>query len=202
MWSQVNTIGNSNATVGAVPSNLGLAHIIAAYVPASGYNSGYYSTFDSACDGVGPIADPDPNISKLLAGGVYFDIDRTQLGVTENLLLNLTFLPLGQVNNSPNSAPLSSADEAVFRIHLVQTGQSQSTLQSALQPRYLEYTGNSSFPEIVQDLSVVTPPTGEPRTEQVVIPLSANSNIDRIRVERYSGTAILIDASLFRMGQK
>ena len=119
--------------------------MIAAYVPASGYSTGYYSTYDSSCDGVGPIASPDPNQSKLLAGGVYFDIDRTQLGANENLLLNLTFIPLGPSNDSPNSTTLSQSDQAVFRIHLVQTGQIASQLQSVVQPRFLTYPATRAF---------------------------------------------------------
>ena len=49
-------------------------------------------------------------------------------------------------------------------------------------------------------------PFGETRTygqiaqEQIFIPLSTDPNIDRIRIERYSGSGLLIDASLYRLG--
>ena len=45
------------------------------------------------------------------------------------------------------------------------------------------------------------PPTsGGARQEQLLLPISIDPGIDRIRIERYSGSAILIDATIFRMG--
>jgi hypothetical protein len=71
-----------------------------------------------------------------------------------------------------------------------------------IQPRMYTYDNSSNFPEIIQNLSYLSPPIGQPRTEQVLIPLNSNPGIDRIWIERFSGTAILVNAALFRMGQK
>jgi hypothetical protein len=197
-WTQVSTFGN-NAT--GVPNLAdGLANFSALYVPNQGYGTGYYSMFDSSCIGSGPIDSPDPLQNKLYAGGVYFDIDRTQLGTYENLILNLTFLPLGPTNQSPTINTMTSADTAVFQVDLVTTGQSNSALEAVLQPRFLTYTDNNEFPTVVQTLSVLAPPTGQIRQEQMLIPLSVNPSIDRIHIKRVSGSGILIDASLFRLG--
>jgi len=197
-WTPVNVFGNNPTDVPGLANGLGF--FSALYIPATGYNTGFYSMFDSSCIGSGPIASTDPLQNKLLAGGVYFDIDRTQLGTYENLILNLTFVPLGQGSQSPNVGSMTAADEAVFRVDLVTTGQSNSTLEGVLQPRFLTYTDNTQFPVVVQTLDVLAPPTGQVRQEQLLIPLSVNPAIDRIRIERVSGSGILIDASLFRMG--
>ncbi len=197
-WNQVNIFGNNYNAVPGLANGLGFFSAI--MVPSEGYNTGYYSMFDSSCIGSGPIASADPLQNKTLAGGVYFDIDRTQLGTYENLLLNITYLPLGQGNLSPNIDNMTSGDEAVFRVHLVATGQSQSTLEAVLQPRFLTYADNSEFPEVVQTLAVLAPPTGQIHQEQLLLPISVNPSIDRIRIERVSGSGILIDASLFRLG--
>ncbi len=195
-WSKINVFGNLPSSGPAS----GLAHSTSVFVPASGYNTGYYTTDDRACVGAGPIASPDASISKLLAGGAYIDIDRTQLGANENLILNLTFLPLGASNIGSDQNYLNSDQAAVFRINLVKTSQSGDTIRLESQPRYLTYASTQQFPTLVQNLSLVSPPTGQIRQEQVYIPLSADPSIDRIRIERYSGNAILIDASIYRLG--
>ncbi len=193
-WTQVNTIGNAVST--GTPSGTGLAHMVAAYIPSTGYNTGYYSTFNSSCTNEGPAN------NGLNGGGAYFDIDRTQLGPNENLLLNLTFIPLGSSNEGPNSTALTTADNAQFNIYLVATGLSASSLESAQQPRYYTYYDSLSYPAVVQTLSVISPPTGQLKQEQILIPLTDNPDIDRIRVERATGSAILIDAAIYRMGYK
>jgi hypothetical protein len=199
-WRSITTFGNSIDDESQVPPQTGLGFFSGIYIPSNGYNTGYYSMFDSSCVGAGPISSPDPTVNKTLAGGVYIDIDRSQLGENENLLLNLTFLPLSQGNLSSNATQLSSSDEALFKVHLVKTGQSSDVLKGILQPRFLSYTANSSYPETVQTLAVLAPPTGQVRQEQLYIPLSTDPDIDRIRIERVSGSGILVEASLFRLG--
>jgi hypothetical protein len=170
-------------------------------VPPAGYSTGYYSMFDNACKNANPVLYADPELSKENAGGVYIDIDRGQLGPNENLLLNVTFLPLGSSNLKPDGMRLSDKESAVLEVHLIKTGQTQDALQTTQQPRYVRYADQQAlFPEIVQRLSVLSPPTGEVRQEQILIPLSTDPLIDRIRIQRRSGSAILIDASVFRMG--
>ncbi len=200
-WSQITLFGNSIDIPAQTPPYSGLANAASVLIPSTGYNTGFYTTFDNVCANTGPIASADPTVSKLLSGGAYFDIDRTQLGSNENLILNLTFIPLGIKNTEPNLASLSTTEQAVFRIHLIKTNEATAVLQQRLQPRDLLYSSTDQYPEIAQNITVLTPPVGQIRQEQVYIPLSFNSTIDRIRIERYSGNAILINASLYRLGQ-
>ena len=171
------------------------------YIPASGYNTGYYSVLDSSCVGSGPIASDDDAINKLLAGGIYFDIDRSKLGAKENLILHLTMFSLGNGVQAPDNQLLTANDNPIFKVHLMSIGQNTATLQGVNQPRYFSYSDNNLFPGIAKSISIVAPGPGQLQEEQIVVPLSIDPTIDRIRIERYSGSAILIDASLFRLSQ-
>jgi hypothetical protein len=199
-WSLKTIFGNSLAVPGSLPPAGGLGHAASVYVPPAGFNTGYYSMFDSACVSEGPLQSSDPTVNSLLAGGAYFDIDRTQLGALENLILNVTIFPLGSVNQSSSLGQITFSDDSLFRVHLIHTGQTGDAIRQVLQPRYISYADTAVYPETVQTLSILAPPTGQITQEQILIPLSADPGIDRIRIERYSGSAILIDASLFRMG--
>ena len=201
-WRRKTIFGNNPAITTQVPPTSGLAHAAAVFVPATGYNTGYYSMFDNSCANAGPILDGDPSVNKLLAGGAYIDLDRSQLAAGDNLLMNLTYLPLGITNQHPDGARFTAAESAQFKIHLVKTGRDLSFILAALQPRYYSYSDTHQFPQIVQTLSVLAPPTGEVRQEQIVLPISMDPGIDRIRIERYSGSAILIDATVFRLRAK
>ena len=202
LWREKTTFGNSPTITTQTPPTNGISHAAAVYIDSSGYNTGYYTTIDSSCAKAGPIASSDDNFSKLLAGGVYIDIDRSELGPNENLLLNLTYYPLGTSNNSPSGGNFTSNESAIFRIHLMKTGYVEAVLQSILQPRHLYYANEEEFPQTVKTLNVLAPPTGVVRQEQMIVPISIDSGIDRIRIERYSGSAILIDATIMRMGYK
>lgn len=201
VWIRKTIFGNSIDSATTEPPLTGLAHAAAVALPASGYNTGYYSFFDDRCENANPIITGDPVISRENAGGVYFDIDRSKLGENENLLLHVTFIPLGTAQLRPDGARITQKESAVLEVHLVKTAESQATLQNTLQPRYVQYADTQNqYPQVVQRLAVMSPPTGEIRQEQIVIPLTQNSQIDRIRINRQSGSAILIDASLYRMG--
>ncbi|MBL7716532.1 MAG: hypothetical protein JNL01_13790 [Bdellovibrionales bacterium] len=201
VWVKKTVFGNSIDATTTQPPLTGVAHAAAVSLPASGYNTGYYSFFDDRCTNANPVITGDPLLSRENAGGVYFDIDRSKLGASENLLLHLTFIPLGTRNLRPDGARITQKESAVMEVHLVRTGESQSTLINTLQPRYVQYAETqSSYPQVVNRLAVMSPPTGEIRQEQIVIPLTQSPDIDRIRINRQSGSAILIDASLYRMG--
>jgi hypothetical protein len=204
-WSKITIYGNSIDIAAQAPPFSGLSQASAVYVSSSGLNSGYYSMFDHSCEKAGPIFSSDPAVNKLGAGGVYFDIDRSVMGEQENILLTITFIPLGP-NNLQSSAGIADAllgdDSALFRIHLVKTGSTGDDLRRVFQPRYLTYADTNAYPEVVKTLAILAPPTGEVRQEQILIPLAMDPNIDRIRIERYSGSAVLIDASLYRLGAR
>jgi hypothetical protein len=199
-WRQITIFGNSTEIITALPPQTSIGLAASVFIPPTGYNTGYYSMFDDQCVGQGPFAGSDALTSKQFAGGAYIDVDRTVLGERENLLLNLTYLPMGTKNQRPDGQLYSREESAFFKIHLISTGETQSQLQAALQPRHLWYTSETEYPKIVNTIDVLAPPDGSPRTDQIVIPLGIDSTIDRIRIERVSGSAILIDAALFRMG--
>lgn len=201
-WQPITIFGNSTVIQSQLPPTTGLANAASVFIPATGYNSGYYSMFDDQCANEGPIASADPSLNKLLAGGAYIDIDRTQLGANENLLLNITYLPMGTNNLNPDDTLVTTAETAVFRVHLIKTGQTQQQLEGALQPRYMGYSDTQEYPETVQSLSVMAPPSGQIAQEQVMVPITVDPGIDRIRIERYSGSGILLDAAVYRMGTK
>ncbi|MGK5083687.1 hypothetical protein WDW37_10320 [Bdellovibrionota bacterium FG-1] len=202
-WKPITTFGNSFDVPTQAPPETGLSHAASVFIPSTGYNTGYYTLMDNACEKEGPIANGDPAINKLLAGGAYIDIDRNALGANENLLLTLTFLPLGTKNLRPDGQAFTHSESAVFKVHLIKTGQTADVLQSIQQPRHLAYADSiTQYPEVAQSLSIIAPPTGQIMQEQVLIPLSMDPGIDRIRIERYSGSGILLDASVFRMGSK
>ncbi|MBI2711703.1 MAG: hypothetical protein HYX41_02405 [Bdellovibrio sp.] len=202
-WSQVSQFANSSAsTSDNRPPTTGVAHAAGVFIPSSGFNTGYYTMFDQACVGSGPIASNDATINKLLVGGAYFDIDRSQLAANENLILNLTFLPLGPNNQGPDQSFLAAGDTAVFRVNLIRTGQSGDLIRQLLQPRDFTYASTDIYPQVAQKIAVVAPPNGQIRQEQILIPLSVDPAIDRIHVERYSGSGVLIDATLMRMGPR
>jgi len=201
-WQKKKTSGNNVSNAMQAPPSTELGFASAIYLPASGYNTGYYSMFDSYCAKAGPVASQDPEISKLLAGGAYIDIDRTALGPRENLLLNLTYMPLGTRQRKPSGEAFTLPESAIFKVHLVRTNQLPEALRRVLQPRHFTYSDSNNYPQVIQTLSVMAPPTGSVVQDQLVIPLGLDPGIDRIRIERYSGSAILLEAALYRMGYK
>jgi hypothetical protein len=199
-WAQKTVFGNSFDNSATAPPTGGLAFAASAFIPSQGYNSGYYSLFDQACTNQGPIGVTDPTVNKLLAGGVYIDLDRTQMGASENLVLNLTYLPMSPANLRPDHQAYTQDESALFKIHLIHSGQSTYSLQSVIQPRHLSYSATDVYPQVAQSISVLPRTYGQIAQEQILIPLASDPQIDRIRIERYSGSGLLIDASLYRLG--
>ena len=198
-WRNINVFGSTSAQT---PSTTSLAHAASVFIPSAAYNTSYYTMMDNSCSKAGPIASSDDAVNKLLAGGVYIDIDRSELGPNENLLLNITYIPLGTGNKYADGSSLTSDETARLNIHLMTTGAYDTLLQQLFQPRHIHYADTGRYPKIVDTLAVLAPPTGVARTEQVVIPIAVNQSVDRIRIERYSGSAILVDAKIFRLGYK
>lgn len=173
------------------------------YQASAGYNSGYYTTTNSACINSGPIVSNDPLVNSTLVGGVYFDIDRTQLGPNENLLLNITFFPLGQANLPLNqTTAFSILDTPSIKVHLAKIGQSGDTIRSITQPRILTYGSTTQYVQAAQDFSILGAPAGQLQQQQLYLPIAIDPGIDRIHVQRYSGNIIFIDATLFKTGYR
>ena len=185
-WSQITNFGNST-TQANTSAPTAISEAASVFIPSSGYNTGFYTTNDNSCINAGPIASTNNNINSLLTGHAYLDIDRTQLNAHENLLLNLTFFLKGDTKSSP-----------IFHIQLVKTGLSGETIRNTPQPRSYAYSSTQEFPIVATLSTLVSPGSGRLEQNQIVIPLSLDPGIDRIQIERYSGNAILIDATLFR----
>lgn len=201
-WSQITQFGSSIDQASQVPPLTGMAHAAAIFVPSDGFNSGFYSLYDHVCEKAGPISISDPSINKLMAGGAYFDLDRSQLGENENLLLHLTYIPMGSSNQRPDGTVMAQSEAAIFKVHLVKTGLTTTDLRLVFQPRYMTFADTDKYPMVAQTLSILAPPTGQVRQDQVLIPIASDPTIDRIRIERYSGSGILIDAALYRLGDR
>lgn len=195
-WKKVTQFGNlpsSAAGINQAPGG-GFAHATALLIPPVGYNTGYYTLNGPACTNAGAIANSDQYV-----GGVFIDINRRQLNSGENLLLTVTLLPFGSSNTDPQGNLLDSAQAANFRVRLVATNDSLDRLLQEIQPRSRAYWSDSSYPTVVQDLAILAPPVGQIRQEQILIPLTINSSINRIQIERVSGTGIILNANLVRL---
>lgn len=196
-WKPIRTFGNL-ADSDAFPTG-GLSHLASVYIPSSGFNTGYYSLFDRSCAQAGPLATDDAEVNRLLAGGAYFDVDRNELEPDENLLLTVTFLPFGENNRKPGGETFTPSEQAFFRVHLMSTGFTEESLQQVYQPRHMTFSDEERFPKVVHTLSILAQPTGRVQQEQLLLPLSISPSIDRIRIERYSGSGVLLEATLHRM---
>jgi hypothetical protein len=198
LWKPKTIFGNSPYVLDKAPISGSVSFAASTFIPSSGYNTGFYTFSDQACQNQGPVDSGDGQVNKLLAGGAYLDLDRGQLLEGENLLLHVTFLALGTENRSPAGGAFTNDESAQLKVHLMSTGMSLGALQDVLQPRHLQFANPEVYPRVVDTLAILAPPASGLRQEQIVIPISTHSNIDRIRIERYSGSAILIDATLFR----
>ena len=124
---------------------------------------------------------------------------RDELCENEDVLLNLTTFLLGTENNQPSGGEFEKEQSAFIKVHLIsRNGFSAVDTQRTLQPRHITFFDQDSFPRVVDTLSVFQSTYGSIQTHQTWIPLSSDPSIDRIHVERYSGSAILVEASLFR----
>jgi hypothetical protein len=186
--------GNTPAVQTLRPPATGLAHSASVLIPAKAHLSGYYQLEDSACVGVGPLSTGDSYLSKLYAGGAYFELDRSALDKDESLILHLAYLPGNQTHPEITG---HDSERAIFRIHLIRS-QSDISLARILQPRFLQTYDPIRFPQVVKTLHVLPHHHGQYVEEQVVLPLPIDPRIDQVRVERVSGSAKLIEAGLFR----
>jgi hypothetical protein len=206
VWREIKTVGNHPRINSQAPPQGTLAHSTSVYIPPTGYNTGYYSLFDHACDNAGPFNTGDSASSRKFAGGAYIELDRTKLGSSENVLLHLKFIPLTENQVRPDGEAYTSSERAVLNVHLVTTSQSEDSLLSVPQPRHFQYANPPSqipapYPEVDHSFSVFARPDGMLREEQILIPLSSFPTANRIRIERESGSAILIDATIIRLGR-
>jgi len=193
------------------------------------YGTGFFHVRDDWCTGQGPIADPDPDATKEGVGGVSIDLDRTQLGANEDLLMLITYHSFYQTTDDTGDssdtshndyskynwpASLGDAvsagtatgqginDTTILQINLIGTAASLNSLLSTQQPRSFTYSNLNSYPIYVKQIATLQDPYGSLRTEQVYIPLAQNGLIDRIRIERIRGSYHLFQVDLYRLGNR
>ena len=168
----------------------------------------FYQVSDGACYGQGPINTGDSSVSKKFVGAIYIDLDRNHFTANENLLLNLRFLPFDK-NTRPhgyydNDTPQiqnddhdrsNEQDRALIRVQLIRNPlRYAEQIQSTNQPRYRHFIGGSSM--IADTFTYLAGASGQVTEKQILIPLSHDSSIDLIKIERVQGTAKFFELNL------
>jgi hypothetical protein len=168
--------------------------------PTPYYGSKYYRVRDDYCVSQGPIASNNIATTKSNVGGVNIDLDRTQIGAAEDLLMMITY----QANNANAvwPGPMFPEDETILEVNLIGTGLTLNLLMSATQPRAIVDYSSTAEPVYFKTLTTLRDPSASLRTEQVYIPLSENALIDRIRIERIRGSYELYQVDLYRLGNR
>jgi hypothetical protein len=168
--------------------------------PSPYFGTQFYRAIDDWCSGQGPIQSANVATTKTNIGGVNIDIDRTQLGDSEDLLMNITYQAYNQ--NAAWPAQMGPQDETVLQVNLIGTALQLNLLIGARQPRpWVDYA-SASEPIYMKQIVTLRDPSASLRTEQVYIPLSGNSLIDRIRIERVRGSYHLFQVDLYRLGNR
>lgn len=170
---------------------------------------GYYRVRDPWCAGQGVVRSNDPEQTKSHVGGVNIDLNRARMGAREDLLLVLTYQAFREGASWPysynpvtQSPRMEATDESWLQVNLVGTSLSLEHLLGIDQPRAWSDFGNSSVPVYYKTLATFRDPYSALRSEQLVIPLSQNGLIDRIRIERVRGSFHLYQLDLYRLGNR
>jgi hypothetical protein len=161
---------------------------------------GFYRVRDEWCVRQGPILSPSEELTKSRVGGVSIDLDRTQLGASEDLLMVLTYHALDQNASWPSAH--GSFDRTILEVNLLSTGLSLELLLGSKQPRPWSDYGNTEMPVQISRVVQLEDPLGSLRSESIVIPLSQNALVDRIRVDRVRGSFHLYQLDLYRLGNR
>ena len=168
--------------------------------PTPYYGSKYYRVRDDYCAGQGPIASNNVDSTKSNVGGVSIDLDRTQLGGAEDLLMMMTYQAYNE--NAAWPSAMGTEDETIMEVNLIGTGLTLNLLMGAQQPRAWQDYTSTAEPVYFKTLTTLRDPYSSLRTEQVYIPLSENALIDRIRIERIRGSYHLYQVDLYRLGNR
>jgi hypothetical protein len=167
-------------------------------------NHGFYRVRDPWCAGQGVIQSNDPEHTKSHVGGVSIDLNRSRLGSREDLLMVLTYQAFREGKTWPygTSAEMEANDETWLQVNLIATSLSLENLLGLNQPRAWSDYENPAMPVYYKTLATFRDSYSALRTEQLVIPLSQNGLIDRIRIERVRGSFHLYQLDLYRLGNR
>lgn len=160
------------------------------------YNTHYYRVRDDWCTNQGQIRNADTETSKAYVGGVSIDLDRSQLGANEDVLMLVTYHALNTNAAWPGVQTVN--DRTILKVNLIATQASLDTLLGIKQPR----AWAAQSPIYLKEIATLEDPFGSLRTEQVYIPLSQNALVDRIRIDRVRGSYHLYQIDLYRLGNR
>ena len=205
------------------PPTMAAAGVYATRAPGDydHYGDGFYTISDGSCAGQGPVMGSDAT-SKERVGAVYIDIDRSQFASTENLLINIKMMPFsppsydqsGIEQNDGTKLPgyhfngtygastaddhdtATESDRALLRVLLmVNPINSIDALFTQLQPRFRSYQAPGTA-LVAQEFDLAASGTGQPTEKQIFVPLSLDSRINLIKIERVRGTVKLYDMTV------
>jgi|GEM_PF-2121599 len=164
----------------------------------------FYRVRDPWCLGQGSVDPIDPELSKAYVGGVNLDLDRSKLGDREDLLMLITYQSF--VEGDAWTYAMGPGDFTRLRVDLIATGRALDVLMNRPQPRVIgdlgEFSNALAPPILVKKIATLEDPFPSLKTESIVIPLSHNALIDRIRIERIRGTYQLYQIDLYRLGNR
>lgn len=217
------SFSSTPSTADYPPPLMAAAGVFASRAPGdyNHYGDGYYTVSDGACENQGPILGT-PATSKERVGAVYIDIDRSQFSSTENLLVNLKMLPFAPstytaagadngdgtklagyhfngtygASTSDDRDSASESDKAYIRVTLlVNPVSSVDAMLSQLQPRFRSYQTPGTA-QVAHEFDLAASGTGQPTEKQIFIPLSMDSRVNLVKIERVRGTVKFYDMTL------
>jgi hypothetical protein len=98
---------------------------------------------------------------------------------------------------------MENGDQTRLRVDLISTGRTLQALLEGKQPRvWGDYGGSLSPPILIRSLVTLNDPYPTLKSESILVPLSQNGLIDRIRIERIRGTYQLYQIDLYRLGNR
>jgi hypothetical protein len=177
--------------------------------PGFSYSDDFYTVLDSSCTDQGPIASTDASVNKQYVGAIYVDIDRNSLTSSDNLLINLKFLPFDTNTRLPAYSDMgtpgiasddtdasSPNDTAIFRVQLLSNPlHTLDQIQSTVQPRFHQFLANT--PVLANEFVYVSGPSGQVTEKQIHIPLaSLDSSVDLIKIERIQGSVKIYEMTV------
>ena len=169
----------------------------------------FYRVRDPWCQGQGAMqSSNEPELSRAYVGGVNIDLDRKSIGTNEDLLMLITYQSFA-AGFFPSNTPvaINEIDNATkLRVDLIATGRTLDELLDRKQPRVVgdfgEFGSSGAPPILIRKLVTLEDPYPSLKTESVLIPLSANGLVDRIRLERIRGSYHLYQIDLYLLGNR
>jgi hypothetical protein len=176
--------------------------------PADMNGHNFYRVRDPWCEGQGAVQSNETELSRAYVGGVNFDLDRRAIGAFEDLLMVITYRSFvsGEWGSSQGVISMNEDDHTRLRVDLIATGRRLEELLDRKQPRVVgdlaEFGGSGKPPILMRRLATLEDPYPSLKSESVLVPLSQNVLVDRIRIERIRGSYQLYQVDLYLLGNR